>query len=392
MLQANAMPRGGRFEALDSWRGICACMVALFHFGVVNHIGQFNLIKHAYLFVDFFFVLSGFVIALNYRSRLAEGFGFDRFVLMRLGRIYPLHFFTMLLFIPVELVRYGMGSNLWHAIATNALLLHGLGFNDALWLNFPSWSISAEFAAYLVFAIVVIRFGEGYLPWLIPVVVGPLVLGFVSPNGMNSTYDFGLIRCLYGFALGVICFDLRERLPSLSRPFDGVTDTTIEVSALFIVLIYFGLVSGPHSFAVVSPFLFTGLLLVFARGSGAVSRFLTTRPLLLIGTLSYSIYMTHALVSVVFRAGAKVLEHMFGWQLFVTVGVLSNGEPQRLISIARSPWFGDLLQIVMLLITIALAMLTYRYVEEPGRLWSRKLASRLPKNRGAKQIIEPANP
>ncbi|WP_454616650.1 hypothetical protein [Bradyrhizobium cenepequi] len=56
--------------------------------------------RKAYLFVDFFFVLTGFVIASNYRSRLADGFSAGRFLVLRLGRIYPLHIVTLLLFIP----------------------------------------------------------------------------------------------------------------------------------------------------------------------------------------------------------------------------------------------------------------------------------------------------
>jgi peptidoglycan/LPS O-acetylase OafA/YrhL len=49
-----------------------------------------------------------------------------------------------------------------------------------------------------------------------------------------------------------------------------------------------------------------------------------------------------------------------------------NGEIPRLVSMGGSPWLGDILHILMLLVTIAFAMLTYRYIEEPGRLWSRR--------------------
>jgi hypothetical protein len=52
-----------RFEALDGWRGICACLVVLFHFHGFSPIYSVELVRNSYLFVDFFFVLSGFVIA-----------------------------------------------------------------------------------------------------------------------------------------------------------------------------------------------------------------------------------------------------------------------------------------------------------------------------------------
>ncbi len=59
-----------RFEALDGWRGVCACLVVLFHFHGYSPVYFSPLVRNSYLFVDFFFVLSGFVIAWNYASRL----------------------------------------------------------------------------------------------------------------------------------------------------------------------------------------------------------------------------------------------------------------------------------------------------------------------------------
>ena len=59
---------GERFQVLDSWRGICALLVALFHFPTASAISQSRFIASSYLFVDFFFVLSGFVIAFSIRA------------------------------------------------------------------------------------------------------------------------------------------------------------------------------------------------------------------------------------------------------------------------------------------------------------------------------------
>lgn len=54
--------------------------------------------RNAYLFVDFFFVLSGFVIASTYQERIAGGFSVWRFMLLRLGRLYPLHIAVLVAF------------------------------------------------------------------------------------------------------------------------------------------------------------------------------------------------------------------------------------------------------------------------------------------------------
>ncbi|TIU76049.1 MAG: acyltransferase, partial [Mesorhizobium sp.] len=82
---------GERFLVLDSWRGICALLVALFHFPTTSMISQSAFVGGSYLFVDFFFVLSGFVIASAYGGRLNEPDDLARFALVRFGRIYPLH-------------------------------------------------------------------------------------------------------------------------------------------------------------------------------------------------------------------------------------------------------------------------------------------------------------
>ncbi|UDF31233.1 UNVERIFIED_ORG: acyltransferase [Roseateles sp. XES5] len=365
-----------RYEALDSWRGLCACMVALFHFNVFSHIQSAGIVRNAYLFVDFFFVLSGFVIAANYQARLMQGFGPGRFLFLRLGRIYPLHLVTMLLFIPIDIAKDGASPEILHAIVTNALLLQGTGINSALWLNFPSWSISAEFGAYVVFTLITLWLGSRMLPWLVIAVVGAAALVLLSPNRMDSTYDYGLVRCLYGFALGVVSFHLRALFAVLDKPLGRRTDTLIEGAAVVLLCLCLAALDGHSTVAVATPVLFTGMVLLFAREKGRVSDALKVRPMLVIGALSYSIYMVHALVRAVARALAMVLEKTTGLSFFVDLPVLVNGKAPRPLSIDGSLWLGDALQVVMLAATVALAVLTFRYIEEPGRLWSRN--ARLP--------------
>ncbi|WFU25728.1 acyltransferase [Bradyrhizobium sp. CB1717] len=377
-----------RYHALDSWRGICACMVALFHFDVISHLSFMPLTRHGYLFVDFFFVLSGFVIASNYRSRLAEGFGAGRFIALRLGRIYPLHLVTLLLFIPIDAAKDGIGPNLLQAVVTNVLLLQGLGVNPQNWLNFASWSISAEFAAYVIFAAVVGRIGTGVWPWLLPIVAGPVVLATISPDGMNATYDYGIVRCLYGFALGVVCFDLRERFPVLRRRLAPSVETWLEAGSFMLVVFYVSVAGSSVILQVASPLVFSLVVLVFAREAGAVSRRLTVPSMLLIGTLTYSIYMLHPLVRAVVRAILMVIERLSHTELFVSYALSAGHEPTKVVSVSGSLWLGDLLQIAMLLLTVLLSVATYRFVEEPGRNWVRRLTDR--RKAGAVRSAQPA--
>ncbi|UWU77648.1 acyltransferase [Bradyrhizobium huanghuaihaiense] len=377
-----------RYHALDSWRGICACMVALFHFDVISHLSFMPLTRHAYLFVDFFFVLSGFVIASNYRARLAEGFGAGRFIALRLGRIYPLHLVTLLLFIPIDAAKDGIGPSLLQAVVTNVLLLQGLGVNPQNWLNFASWSISAEFAAYVIFAAVVNRIGPTIWPWLLPIVAGPIVLATISPDGMNATYDYGLVRCLYGFALGVVCFDLRECFPVLRRRLAPSVETWLEAVSFMLVVFYVSVAGSSVILQVASPLVFSLVVLVFAREAGAVSRLLTVPSMLLIGTLTYSIYMLHPLVRAVVRAILMVIERLGHTELFVSYALSAGHEPTKVVSVSGSLWLGDLLQIAMLLLTVLLSVATYRFVEEPGRNWVRRLTDR--RKAGAVRSAQPA--
>lgn len=103
-------PLAHRYEALDSLRGICALLVCLFHFRANSPLISMAFVRGSWLFVDFFFVLSGFVIAANYRQRLING-GFLRgFVILRFGRVYPLHLVMLLAYIAMELVGLVMAS------------------------------------------------------------------------------------------------------------------------------------------------------------------------------------------------------------------------------------------------------------------------------------------
>ena len=95
-----------RFEALDAWRGVCALLVAMFHLQAYSHIYDWSLVRHSFLFVDFFFVLSGFVIAGSYRAKLLGGFSIWHFMLLRFGRLYPLHLAILAIFIGIELLRF----------------------------------------------------------------------------------------------------------------------------------------------------------------------------------------------------------------------------------------------------------------------------------------------
>src|SRR6266446_3449491 len=99
MLRAVTVTTVKRFEVLDSWRGICAMMVVLYHIPEFFFFSDLAVIRSGWLFVDFFFVLSGFVTTHAYGTELANLGGALQFIRKRFFRIYPLHFCTFAAFL-----------------------------------------------------------------------------------------------------------------------------------------------------------------------------------------------------------------------------------------------------------------------------------------------------
>ena len=76
-----------RFSALDSFRGICALLVALFHLSAASHFFYLPFVRNAGIFVDFFFVLSGFVLAHAYSHKIQTAEDLKIFLIRRVGRL-----------------------------------------------------------------------------------------------------------------------------------------------------------------------------------------------------------------------------------------------------------------------------------------------------------------
>ena len=99
-----------RFTALDSLRGIAALGVLLHHMPATNGLARLPLAEAGSLFVDLFFVISGFVIAASYGDRLADGFSVRRFAVLRLGRVVPPHLLMVAAFLALELAAWVFGA------------------------------------------------------------------------------------------------------------------------------------------------------------------------------------------------------------------------------------------------------------------------------------------
>jgi peptidoglycan/LPS O-acetylase OafA/YrhL len=355
-----------RFEALDSWRGIAACLVAACHLrpSVNSHLTDAALISNSYLFVDFFFVLSGFVIAANYEKRLAEGFSVWRFALLRLGRLYPLHLSVLVAVILLRLAHSASGLGtvsafeppFWSAdtIVANLLLVHSLHLFDFLTWNAPSWSISTEFYTYPLFALVVGLAKRRIVVLLLPVVLVSTLALWMLVGSMYTTYDWGFIRCILGFSVGVLTWHAHRALTLRSG-------TALELMSIGLIFAFVWR-EGATSVSLAAPAVFALAVLVFAAEAGAVSRLLRAPACLWLGARSYSIYMVHLLIALLLIDCVK---------LFRLGGIdLVSGT-----KIGRRLWEGDVVYLVYFLVVLGVAAATYRVIEMPARAWFRRLAT-----------------
>jgi len=349
-------PAQQRFDVLDALRGLCALLVVFFHLPVSSHLHPLALFRHGYLFVDFFFVLSGFVIAHAYGGRLGSVKDLGPFLIKRLGRVWPLHAVMLVAFVGLELCR------LWfhfdaatpfardrsvEAIFTNLLLIQSFNIHPYLTWNGPAWSISVEMGAYVVFAAIMVLAPRRFTAIsLLLIVAGALIVLTQSTRFMNTTYNFGFPRAVYGFFLGCLVHRIWLMKPPTFAP---VVAGWLQLICLVVVGAYVSYAQGPWTVA--APLFFAVSIWIFAEERGLVSRILSVRPMLALGHWSYSIYMVHMFVITIMLILARKLQ------------IMPDG---RRIDFG-SLWLNDLFALAVIGLIIGLSVLTYRLVEIPGR-------------------------
>jgi peptidoglycan/LPS O-acetylase OafA/YrhL len=385
-------PSRVRFAVLDSWRGICALLVAIMHFPASGPLSESLIIRNAYLFVDYFFVLSGFVIAHRYRSSISSRAAYLRFAIVRLGRVYPLHLAVLAVFVAFELLRLtvpalrGDGAapfsdgNTIGELINSLLLLNGAGMDVRLTWNSPSWSISAEVWTYLLFGLAVLTLGRRHWIVFIPVIAaGMAVIYAWSPDHMDTTWHLGLVRCLYGFSLGALLYHffgpvlVAHHLNASSPRVTSLWATGVELLTLAAILGFVAL-AGKGAVNILAPFVFALAICVFSYEGGALSRLLNRRIFLWLGTLSYGIYMVHIFVQARMINAASLVEKLTG-QAFV--GPFSIGQEAFFGFGIRGAAFGVVMTTVMVALVVVTALVAHFLIEKPGIRLSKAIADRV---------------
>lgn len=369
------------YSKLNALRGVAAILVACFHF-FLPYENTVPLVRNAALFVDFFFILSGFVIWKSYHRSIRTGaVRFRQFAFLRLMRLYPAHFFIMMAWLAAIGSRYaaarflGIGSidlgyNTPGLFFENLLLINCYGLSRDLGWNFPSWSISAELFAYLVFFIAYVPRGASSSsrkphPWrpflfsaLCYLALWIIGLSLSQPDLSFRHSDFGFLRAMAGFFIGAGIAQLD--FGRILKRRGAAADTFLE---LLLVAAATGLVSVSGSDYGLQMAVMLGFAVVVAyfsgQSHGLVSRFLDTRIMQYFGQISYSFYLWHMFA---FLACTELAKIVFHTEMTATDHVAGNAK-WLVIAAAFS-------------LTSALSVITYHLVEQPFRRWSKDYAAR----------------
>ncbi|HWT72129.1 MAG TPA: acyltransferase [Oxalicibacterium sp.] len=375
MAEPNAGPasaaRGNRIDELESIRGVAALLVVLYHIPNWNALlYELPIIRNSYLMVNLFFVLSGFVICKAYANNIHTRENLLRFQFLRLGRLYPVHLVFLLVFLLLEIAKYlaymhyGVKSSKTTPFVENSItafvqqlfLVQSIGpTGNALSFNAPAWSISVEFYTYLVFGLIVLHFGR----WKTPIfaVLALLACVVLATQPRNGYID--VLQCLGGFFIGCCTARLSERLT-------WKLDSSAVVLALLGLVLFLQFKTFEQYDLLIYPLTAALVLSLVLSEDGAVKQVLRLPMLTWLGTISYSVYMSHSallwLSNQVHRFVFHRSEIWFGGRLV----------PQLDFAEALLSYF----VIITLLLTIS--NFVYHRLEKPYREKSRKVVFKLP--------------
>lgn len=237
-----AAPPAGRNYTFDGLRGVAAILVMLFH---LCSLGKVNAFHGGYLAVDFFFILSGYVVEGAYGPRLRGGMTIGRFTEMRLVRLYPLYLLGLLLGLGRALKAINgraplapSGRTLAIETAANALLLPSpLPGGGTFPLNTPSWSLSLEVAVNILFAAYLVTARRAVVAMVCAVgaaaiVYGALLHGHLDLGWPWNSYLVGVGRTLFGFCIGVL---LARRPPKTQHRHSTIAGF-VQIAMLAVIL------------------------------------------------------------------------------------------------------------------------------------------------------------
>jgi len=359
----------GTIASFEGGRGLAALFVALFHFG--HDANALSVVRNGYLFVDLFFVISGYVICSAYSTRLETTGDLRSFLIRRFGRLFPLLVFSTVLYVLAknllvwakqEAIARGLGGHLERAdfagylvpelgeIVSTLTLTHGMGIFDRLILNPVSWSISTEFYAYVLFAAVCLAFrgGTRLAVYVVLSVTGLAATIWAALHVhdclqagkcFDITYDFGFARCVGSFFLGALTYHFSRHVRLNANP--------LQLAGLAGLVALFFVAEAWPMLVFASPLLFALLVFSVSQDTGFAATVLKSKPFQVLGQRSYSVYMMHPILMIFVEPFARR-----------TQGTV-------LIAVAV---------VAYLAILLLVSGWTYKFIEDPLRKWFNRIA------------------
>jgi peptidoglycan/LPS O-acetylase OafA/YrhL len=271
-------------------------------------------VSRGYVWVEFFFALSGFILVYVYDARARDfwnGGAYLKFLKARLARLYPVHFVTLitmlLLMWTLNQLSYWGGYlsiyhqpwppiNTWPSFVASLLLVQGWNLFPWLTWNGASWFVSVEFALCLLFPLYVMLSRGRW--WLGLVLIGFGIswltcLAVTSRHGIDITYHDGVFRGMAGFAVGVgLAMLYRQAKKSGVDELPEWVFHAAQIAAL--VYLLWATYGTGWSHTVNDLWLATALyvlIFVIAFDRGFLAKALATKVPLRLGEWSYGVYM-----------------------------------------------------------------------------------------------------
>lgn len=359
----SATPYPAVIHSLTSLRFVAAAWVVVFHFkeyfkGTALDTSPFA--NYGFLGVDFFFVLSGFVLAHVYWPKLQAGrFDYWNFLVRRIGRVYPLHVLTLVVTLALSIIaaKAGVSYTEWNlgewmklpkgdilrGLFVHLTMIHAWGSTKGLLFNLPSWSISAEWFAYLLFPVFALAM-RPLLRWPVVLLAVSVVLLLVLNTGMllaaktellRATWNFGAVRIVPEFAIGIALHRFGERYSLGST--GALAGFAVALAALLMAM----WLGAPYVIVVLLLAAIVALCADAERHGGLRAM---QRPFpVLLGEISYSVYLWH------FPLGVLAFDALLA----------GRGSVSGLVGLA-------LIAAVLAGVTFV-SWLSYRFVEIPAR-------------------------
>ncbi len=356
-------------RSLTSLRFFAALWVVIYHYWPNLQPTRPVFVDKGVLGVDLFFILSGFILSHVYLDKVrGHSFDYGAFLWARLARIYPLHIALIAgliaLLTGLSLIGLHAGAQvlIWSSLPAQLTLTQAWGLGTQGGWNYPSWSISAEGFAYLVFPVFAYaacrlwhrpRLAAGLAAGLVMLAYAlfPLIAGFPL---VHASTQWGALRIVPGFALGCALWLVFHAELIRSRA------TALGLAGLSAAALVASIGLGAPDF--VSVLACGGLVLGLGAAARQGSRALSHPLLVHLGEASFALYM----VSIPL-------------QLVVTTGL----QKVHMIDPAHMPlgvW------LLMVAATVPAGLLFHHAIERPARTWMRK--ARFGK-RTPKLVLEP---